>query len=349
MTVLSSPTTSEEVPGRKRRAFVVFLMFNDSYLSGALMAAYGLKRQRSKSQRVCVVTPEISDNARQMLAELYDKIVEIDPIGVPDGPAGDDRVQIRTGSARLQSAALTRFASLRLGPDGDLGCAYEKLVVIDADLLPIRDFEQLWALPAPAGIINEYRSHMVETNADGSLLVRPKSLRTGKWGWHDIYDPICPPGSLIPQEITDRVAQDHDNYGVNASLVVLRPSMATFNDFMRWVATPAVLPLVRDHWSWVDQQAATLYWSGSWTNVDASYSTFYGYPSLDVARGLHFAGIKPWSWRKKGFQRRLELFPDYRLWSVTYLDMLDDVPAFRNHAGLRRLGSKLELALAEAG
>lgn len=347
MTALQRPTSPTHIPDPRNRAFVVFLMFNDSYLSGALTAAYGLARQGSKSHRVCVVTPEISDAARGFLAELYDRVVEVDPIGIPDALGAGASGEPLTGSARIKTAALTRFAGLRLGPDGDLGCAFDKVAVIDADLLPLRDFEELWHLPAPAGIINERRSHMAEIDEHGSLVVRPESLETAKWVWHDIYDPVCPHGAKIPKELTDRVAVDHANYGVNASLVIQEPSMQTYRDFMEWAALPDIQPLLRDAWRWTDQQAATLYWSGKWTNIDVSFSTLYGYPSIDLARGLHFAGVKPWAWRKKGFSRRLHRFPDYTVWAETYLEMLDEVPRIVTHPGLRRIGQQLEAALRE--
>ena len=334
------------IPEPENRAFVVFLMFNDSYLPGALTAAYGLEQQGSYSRRVCAVTAEITEKAREMLAVLFDDIVEVEPIGAPDAPTSDDSRLVRTGSARVQGAVLTRFASLRMGPDGDLGRSYDKVVVIDADLLPMRDFEDLWELPAPAGIINERRAHLAEIDEDGELVIHPESLQTGEWIWHEIYGEVCPHGTTIPKEITDRVATDPTNYGVNASLVVVEPSMETYRDFMQWAATPQILPLIRSDWPWVDQQAATLYWSGEWTNVDASYSVFYGYPSIEQARGLHFAGVKPWSWRKKGFLRRLERFPDYRYWAEVYVDMMQTHPSLRGHGGLRKVGDNLKAALA---
>lgn len=345
MLELDAPVNPVPAPPPSSRAFVVFLMFNDSYLPGALTAAYGLVRQGSPSSRACVVTPEISREARACLAELFDHVVEVEPIAAPSAPSGVRPAQVRTGSARVQSAALTRFASLRLGPDGDLGTSFEKVVVIDADLVPLRDFEELWTLPAPAGIINEHRDHMAEIDSRGKLVIRPEARETGRGIWHQVYGTICPHGAPIPSELTDRVAADFDNYGVNASLVVIDPSMEEYGDFMRWVSQPEISELVRDHWRWIDQQAATLYWSGQWTNVDVSFSALYGYPSLETARGLHFAGVKPWSWKKKGFERRLHRFPDYRLWADLYLDMLAAVPALRQHAGLRRIEREIGRAL----
>jgi hypothetical protein len=338
-------TPTQTLPRPEHRAFVTFLMFNDSYLPGCLMAAFGLREQGSPSRRACVVTRDISSQARDALDALYDTVVEVEYIPIPADAGSKGLSATRTGSARVEQGALTRFASLRLGRDGDLGCSFEKVVLIDADVLPVREFDQLWTLSAPAGIINERREHMVEIGRDGSLVVRPETRETSKWIWHDVYGSICPHGAPIPREITDRVAVDHQNFGVNGSLLLIEPSMAGYENFMRWVSTPEINRHVRSHWPWTDQQAATLYWSGHWTSVDPSFSTLYGYPSLELARGLHFAGIKPWSWRKKGFERRLQKFPDYRLWGTLYARMLDVVPELCQHAGLRRIEREIRTVL----
>ena len=41
-------------------AFVTFLMLNDSYLPGALMLAYALRKQKTNADLVCLVTGEIT-------------------------------------------------------------------------------------------------------------------------------------------------------------------------------------------------------------------------------------------------------------------------------------------------
>lgn len=330
----------------ERRAFVTFLMFNDSYLPGCLMAAYGLLRQGSHSDRVCLVTDEVSIRARVALRVLYDRVLHVDKIPIPSGVSTPTPMAVRTGSARDHRAALTRFAALRLGPDGDFGCAYDKIVTLDADLLPIHDFERLWDVPAPAGIVNEHRHHMAEIDVRGHLVPRPDAPSTGEWVWHDVYREVCPPGSLVPRDITDRVASDVTNYGINASLHVLEPSQTVFEDFMVWIGSGAVHELVRDHWAWTDQQAATLYWSGRWTSLDPSYSLFYGYPSIELGRGLHYAGVKPWSWRKKGFARRIERFPDYALWSRQFLQLMAQFPELRRVGSLCRLERAIRAVVA---
>lgn len=332
-------------PRPHRRAFVTYLMFNDSYLPGCLMAAYGLRRQGSRADRICLVTEDVSDRAREALLSVYDKVMRVEEIGIPGYEKAGSAGTPRTGSARVKGAALTRFATLRLGPDGDFGTSYEKVVNIDADLLPLRDFDELWSAPAPAGIINEHRDHIADIDERRRLVPRPDALETGEWVWHDVYRDICPPGEPIPSEVTDRVRVDVENYGVNASLLVIEPSMRVYDDFMRWVGEGEAHRLARDGWPWTDQQAATLYWSGQWTSLDPSYSIFYGYPSIELARGLHYAGVKPWAWRKKGFVRRIERFPDYALWGHRFLDMVDELPRLRDLGRLELLERKLRKAL----
>jgi len=43
-----------------KSAFVTFLMLNDSYLPGALMLAYGLRKQETEVDLVCLITEEIT-------------------------------------------------------------------------------------------------------------------------------------------------------------------------------------------------------------------------------------------------------------------------------------------------
>jgi len=53
-----------------KSAFVTFLMLNDSYLPGALMLAYGLRKQETEVDLVCLITEEITHDARYALKIL---------------------------------------------------------------------------------------------------------------------------------------------------------------------------------------------------------------------------------------------------------------------------------------
>ena len=288
-------------------------MRNDSYLPGALLLAYALGKQHTRADLVCMVTPEITPRARYALDLLFDRVVDVDAIYVP---------HVRRQKRQDRPYWFTRLNALRLGEDGDLGYGYEKLVLLDADVLPLRHYERLFQIDVPAGILNEKKSHLVETDADGQYVIPPSVETDGTWKWHRLYDPICPHGTNIPREITDRGLQDPANLGINGSLFVLEPSMKEYERIRQDVQRPEVARLVGDVYDWPDMQYLTVRWSGRWTNVDLRYSGFNGYPNLSVLYGTHFAGIKPWYVRRKKMLARYARYEDFRLWFREYVELV---------------------------
>lgn len=308
---------SRRQDGQTRFAYVTFLMRNDSYLPGALMIAYALRQQLppGRADLVCLVTPEITPAARRALALLFDHVLDVPAIFVPH----------RRRQARQDLPYMfTRLNALRLGPDGDLGLHYERIVLLDADLLPMRCYAGLLDLDPPAGIINERKSHLVEQDEQGQHVIPPSVARDGTWKWHALYGPICPHGTRIPRQITDRVVTDPANLGINGSLFVLAPSRAEFDSIMAAIEQPEVRALVSEQFDWPEMQYMTKRWSGQWTSIDARYSGLGGYPSLEVLYGTHFAGLKPWSIRNKSLAYYAR-YPDFQYWYREYITLVSQV------------------------
>jgi glycogenin glucosyltransferase len=315
--------------GSARFAFASFLMLNDSYLPGALVVGYALRKQDTRADLVCLVTKEVTLEARHALELVFDHVIEVEKVYVPH-----KRRQARQDRPYL----FTRVNALRLGQDGDLGLGYEKVVVLDADVLPFRHYEHLFTLDAPAGILNEDKSHFVETHADGSYLIPEDVKTTGTWKWHRLYGDVCPHGHKIPQEITDRVGEDIPSLGINGSLFVFEPSMAEYRSILEDVQRPETLRRVGDLYEWPDMQYLTLRWSGRWTNVDLRFSGFNGYPDLSVLYGTHFGGLKPWQFKRKKAIRRWGRYADYQAWFREYTSMVSEAyPALLKVRRLKRL------------
>jgi glycogenin glucosyltransferase len=322
------PTQVRRADGSARFAFVTFLMLNDSYLPGALTLARALRKQRVRADLVCLVTEGVTRDAHDALSQLFDRVVDVPRIFVPHK---------RRQKRQDRPFMFTRMNALRLGRDGDLGFDYEKVVVIDADVLPLRYYEHLFLLDAPAGIINERKSHFIESNPDGSYRIPASVETTGTWKWHELYDRTCPHGHKIPREITDRVRENTTNLGINGSLFVFEPDMDEFQRIERDVRRPEVLRLVGDLYDWPEMQYLTLRWSGRWTNVDLRFSGFNGYPCLSVLCGTHFAGFKPWSFKKEKAIARWARYDDFQLWFREYEAMLSAYPRLRKVRRLERL------------
>jgi alpha-N-acetylglucosamine transferase len=318
--------------GRSHHAYVTFLMLNDSYLPGVLLLAHGLRRQKTEADLICMVTEEISRPARQALSQLYDDVIDVEKIYIPH-----KRVQKRP----YLPYVFTRLHALRLGADGDLSHAYSKILLLDADLLPMRHYDQLFSLPAPAGTINERKSHVMEWGDDGNFIIPDSVAQNATWNWHQIYA-SCPHGQPIPKEITDRVANDPSNMGVISSLLLLQPSLAEFQDIMADIATPAMQPLVGDAFDWPEMQYLTLRYSGQWTNVDLRFHSLNGYPNLGVLNGLHYTGFKPWQFRRTGSMERYGRRADFQYWFTLYQEMIQTYPLLQSNRKLRTLLKKID-------
>lgn len=315
--------------GSFRFAYVTLLMLNDSYLPGTLMLAYALRQQNTRADLVCLVTEEITPGAQSALELLFDHVVEIEKIFIP---------YKRRQKRQYIPYVFTRLSALRLGKDGDMGFKYEKLVAMDADVLPLRYYDHLFLIDAPAGIINEQKSHFLDYDSDGRYITPQSVETTSTWQWHDVYDEICPHGHKIPQEITDRVKHDPTNMGVNSALLVFEPSMGEFKDIKRDLCQPDVLHLVGDLFEWPDMQYLTMRWSGKWSNIDLRFCGFSGYPRLAVLFGTHYAGLKPWDFKKKRAMARYGRFEDFRFWFKEYTTMATTAyPELQKNKRLRKL------------
>jgi glycogenin glucosyltransferase len=322
------PDKMKQAGGRSRFAFVTFLMLNDSYLAGALVLAYALRKQKTAADLVCLVTDEITPGARSALGLLFDHVVDVESIFVPHK---------RRQQRQDRPYFFTRVNVLRLGEDGDLGLAYDKIAVLDADLLPLRHYDHLFTINAPAGILNERRSHVMEYDTDGTYVIPPSVAIDGTWKWHRIYDAVCPHGHPIPPEITDQVKTDATNMGLNGSLFVLEPSMAEFDAIVQDVRQPEMQRLVGDQFDWPDMQYLTARWSGKWTSIDVRFSGFSGYPNLSVLFGTHYAGFKPWSFKKRKAMARWGRYEDFQFWFHSYASMIEAHPRLRKVKRLDRL------------
>ena len=305
-------------------AYVTFIIRNDSYMPGALVFGYALRLQQTKHDLICIVSENISERAINALKVVYDDVIVMEELYVPHE---------RRHERQDRPFLFSRFNAFRLGEDGDLGKKYEKIMIADCDHLPLRNFDALFDLPAPAGIINEKKEHCMEY-VDG-VYIKPDSVELdGTWNWHEIYKHV-PHGTLIPKEITDRIKTDKDNMGVNTSVCMFKPTMELYNSIMDDLLLKEVQDEISSY-DWPEMQYISLKLSGQWTNIDLRYSSFNGYPKIDVLYGIHFAGLKPWSIKNKSV-KSFGKFEDYQLWNYTYLKMMEEYPELENVGKLRRI------------
>lgn len=310
-------------------AYVTFIIRNDSFLPGALTLAYGLKAQNTPHDLVVVVSKGLPEQSLTALKVLYDHVLELDEI----------YVEHKNRHERQDRPFLfSRFHALRLGKDGDLGFNYDKVLVCDADVLPLKDYDKLFELNTPAGILNEKKEYCMEY-LDGQYIIPNTVYEDGTWNWHSIYQDY-PFGSAIPSHITNRVRKDYDNMGMNASLYLFDPTKRLFDDILKDTLEENTKAMIAK-FPWPEMQYITQKLSGKWHNMDLKYSSFNGYPDIEVLKGIHYAGLKPWKMRHRSI-KNFARFEDYRLYYAVFLSMMDKYPALFSSSKLKRLNNQIK-------
>ncbi len=308
---------------RRDHAFVTFVIRNDSFIPGALVFAYALKRQGVRADIVCLAGDKVTPRGVATLNIVFDDVLVIDELFVPH----DNRHERQD-----RPFLFTRFHAFRMGPDGDLGCAYKKIVLADADVLPLADYQTLINQPVPSGILNEKKAYCMESQ-DGAYVIPPSVEIDGTWNWHAHYRDI-PHGAKIPKTITDRVKDDPKNMGVNAALYVLRPNQAMFEGMLEDVTSEETLSKIRA-FPWPEMQYITMKYSGQWHNLDLRFASFNGYPDIAVLKGIHYAGLKPWQLNHRSIMHFAKN-EDYRLWYAVFMAMVEQYPDTTQHPKVRR-------------
>lgn len=307
-----------------KNAYVTFIIRNDSFLPGALVFGYALRLQDTIHDLVCIVSENVSERAKESLNLIYDVVIEIPEVYVPHE---------RRHERQDRPFLFSRFNAFRLGKDGDLGTAYDKIIIADCDILPLHNYDSLFDMHAPAGIINEKKEHCMEYK-DGKYITPEQAFIDGTWNWHEIYKDI-PHNTRIPKEITDRIKEDKTNLGVHSSLCLYEPTMEFYNSIMDDLEDIDVQTEISSY-NWPEMQYMSNKLSGEWYNMDLRYSSFNGYPEIEFLYGTHFAGLKPWSVKNKSI-KSFGKFDDYKLWYHTYMKMCEEVDGILSNKKLERL------------
>jgi alpha-N-acetylglucosamine transferase len=152
-----------------KNAYGTFIFKDGGYLPGLLMVAYRLRKLGTKAKIICCYTEDIPKKVIDTLSLFYDELILVDYLKVG---------RKRTGRQAPLPWMFTRFRLLGLNN-------IEKLIILDADMLPINSFDPLFELDSPAGVINESKDKVI-----GCLKTNQK---IESWEWHEHYGLIAPP------------------------------------------------------------------------------------------------------------------------------------------------------------
>ena len=257
--------------GPARYAYITLLIGGDAYLPGCLVVAAALRwHVHTRAALVCLVDDSVPQSAHDMLAQLYD-CVSI----VPRLRAHDSSYP----SELLSDAYRDMFTKLHLFDPRLL--PYERVCFIDADLLPIRCFDHLFTLPAPAAVIES---------------VDPTSQYRYVHHMHGVRH-----GELVPPKILEVTSDDDVTGGVNGGLLVIRPDGARFEDMVarihlpmpEWGSRHRELYERGIRYGFPEQHFLQVEFQNAWTAIDPRFNSMR--TDLPHSFGVHWTiGRKPW-------------------------------------------------------
>ncbi|HVO22224.1 MAG TPA: glycosyltransferase [Candidatus Margulisiibacteriota bacterium] len=254
-----------------RYAYAGLLIGGEGYLPGCLVVGAALRwHVHTAATLVCMVDDSVPQGARDMLGRIYDRVPVIQRLRAHDSAYP---------SELLSDAYRDMYTKLRLF-DATL-FPYARVCFVDADLLPIRCFDHLFTLPAPAAVIES---------------VDPTSQYMYVHHMHGVRH-----GERVPPAILEVTSDEDVTGGINAGLLVVRPDRARFEDMVARIQRPMPEwgPRHRQlydrgiRYGFPEQHFLQVEFQDAWTAIDPRFNSMR--TDLPHSFGVHWTiGRKPW-------------------------------------------------------
>jgi uncharacterized membrane protein YgcG len=184
-----------------RFAMVTLVMNGDEYVPGALATASSAMKAGMKCTYLVMVTPDVSQEARDALSEVY-KVIEVDKVEHPVNMRLSDKQHERYDT--WISASFTKWRALCLTD-------YEAVMFVDADMVFRTNCDHLFRMSKPAAC---FSNAWVKTKAKGK-------------GMASCYTNLTHGKSVDSIEI-GRALTAENGYVLQGCLVMLVPSASKF-------------------------------------------------------------------------------------------------------------------------
>ncbi|CAE7249204.1 unnamed protein product [Symbiodinium natans] len=276
--------TNEVNPQRRGRyAFVICLWGSSKdYVLGALVLGYSIKRTKTQNALVCLHADDVPAEYVQLLQLFWEcRVVEHIEVKAARRLSTDDKIE--------ESRFFKVFTKLRALEQTD----FEKVLVMDIDLLVLSNIDDLFELPAPAGM--------------------KRGMNKGRWPYThgDDIDGTTFFGGRNP-------GNPHSwgqGTGINAGVMLLEPNAAEFQVMQEELLEPYHPAHVRGNGP--EQDYLSRFWADRpWRHisVEYNYQIHHLYNALHPMLGdverlkvaqnlksirvIHYSGdseVKPWT------------------------------------------------------
>lgn len=307
---------TKPVEKTEKRAFITFTT-NDKYVDGVKGLSIGLGRTKTPYPLIVLyhktVNLELLQKATSTPMSCKCILKEVEPFVMPEGFT-DASVVDYWGEV---------YTKLKIWEEDE----YDKLVYFDADIMIMKNLDELFDTPLQNGRCSQYEIACVsncfhtlaaQANKDnatcpasyplyldhdrGQTLDHPlyaKEYGSHTCNWNVYKGPLT-------KEKANRLGQSHDGgrendqHGryFNSGCMVLVPSKEVFADMRKELSV--MVKRIPDGWKYVDQDFLNLYFKDKWRSMDSQYNchkkVIRWHPRcLAEAKVVHYIlHLKPW-------------------------------------------------------
>ena len=254
-----------------RYAYTTLLMGGEGYLPGCLVVGAALRwHVQTGAALVCLVDDSVPPGARDMLGRIYDRVLV-----VPQLRAHESAYP----SELLSDAYRDMFTKLHIF-DAEI-FPYARVTFVDADLLPIRCFDHLFTLPAPAAVIES-----VDPTSQYAYVRHMNGVRHGE---------------PVPPAILEVTSDEDVTGGINGGLLLVEPDRARFEDMVARIRRPMAEWGARHRqlydrgirYGFAEQHFLQVEFQAVWTAIYPRFNSMR--TDLPHSFGVHWTiGRKPW-------------------------------------------------------
>jgi len=261
-------------------AYVTVLYGNNIYLVGALVLGYTLMKTNTSYDRAILVTPDVSQQYRDLLTMVYTHIIPIEYVKVSSNIFSEQNTRFRDVFTKLECLSLIQ---------------YEKIILLDLDMIIARNIDHLFKLRAPAACIKKY---------------------------------YVPYGKIIPKSM---ICHDNKLVGsINAGLMLLEPDIEEWENIKSDIAQDQQI----HQYKYPEQDYLSLRYCGRWTSITFNYNFQFGlthrvkkcHYKIDDVYVIHYSSsYKPWNNLIVGYEEskdeiefKKQHHRYYRLWHNAY-------------------------------
>ena len=269
-------------------AWVVLLMINKSYLLGALTVARSLRAVKTRHDIICMVTNDITEDIRKILLgtrvhPLFTKVIEVSYIS-HSVVKYTSKKQAELYNGWIDKS-FTKWNCL-------LFEEYDKIILLDADMLVMVNCDDLFDLQPPAAPYTNPWAYPWQQV--GGI------INTYEWIKHanDLYH-----GSQItPKEVL--TALTNGSFVGIGAVVLLKPNKAHYQELLEQIYEDKIFGSKYNTVSGADEVSIAAFYANkniNWTHIHQRYTAF-PWKKTWVANDIriyHYHGRKPWDLHEK--------------------------------------------------